>query len=96
MHKQQHPLAGTTTTVKPYVPWQSLQDGAEAEVRDWWDRLGEPWVTSTVIAAEHYRYRISSAALNVIRTVSDDEVVYVKIGGLGYLVHETELGATNV
>lgn len=64
-------------------------DGDQIRVEDYWDRVsGELWGTS----------RWNPAALNyavraaVIALPSDDDVVYGKVGGLGYLVHVSELG----
>lgn len=65
-------------------------DAIEIEVEDWWDRVsGGSWTTAQGNpAALKYAVRTGIAAC----VPTDDEVVYGKIGGLGHLVHVTELG----
>jgi hypothetical protein len=67
-------------------------DGTEIRVEDWWDRVsGGSWQTAQGNpAALHYAIRTGLAGLGYVPP--DDEVVYGKIGGLGHLVHVSELG----
>jgi hypothetical protein len=59
-------------------------------VEDWWDRVyGESWAWSKGNpAAMAYGVRTGVVALNV---PGDDEVVYGKVDGRGFLVHVSEL-----
>lgn len=91
MHKESSPLAGTTVRIKEGVQDPSQQmvvGGAEYEVEDYWDVLtGGSWGNATGNpAALQYAIR---AAVNMLPW--DDEVLYGKIGGLGHLVHVSEI-----
>jgi hypothetical protein len=78
MHTDVHPLAGQTVT---------LTTGDEYRLEDWWDHLtGKSWQDSQQIAAWNYA---SMAVTNNLPL--DDEVVYGKIGALGYLVHVSQI-----
>jgi hypothetical protein len=78
MHTDVHPLAGQTVT---------LVSGHEYRLEDWWDHLtGKSWQDSQQIAAWNY------ASMAVAENLPlDDEVVYGKIGALGYLVHVSQI-----
>lgn len=82
MHTEPSPLAGHYVTV--------TVDGKEYlyHVEDWWDHLaGESWMYAEGNpAALKYAMRAGLAGLPV-----DDEVLYGKIGGLGHLVHISEI-----
>jgi len=93
MHTESHPMAGQTVTIKPEIthPQQSEFGGMEFRVEDWWDRLtGKSWMVSDGNpACLIYAMRTGFAKYHV---PTDDEVVYGKgPGGLGHLVHVTEL-----
>lgn len=91
-HTERHPLSGQTVTV-------NIGNGPEQyQVEDWWDHLtGGSWMLADGNpAALGYAIR---TAFKVPSVPTDDEVVYGKIGGLGYLVHVSEIlpaGATVV
>ncbi len=79
IHPDPHPLAGQklrTTNGEDYI------------LEDWWDRIsGESWKYCTSnIAAMNY-----AATVAQLRLPTDDQVVYGKINGLGFLLHVTEL-----
>ena len=89
-HTESHPLAGKTIDIKPVYDVQTHpRKGDLFVVEDWWDKLtGESWMfASGNFAAMNYGERAGIAALPL-----DNEVVYGKIDGLGYLLHISELG----
>ena len=91
MHKDIHPLSGITVKLKisKEREHQLLKDGEEFWVEDWWDRLtGGSWMNAIGNPAAMF-YGISSAQGNL---PTDDEVIYGKIGALGYIVHQSEIG----
>jgi hypothetical protein len=63
--------------------------GYEYEVEGWWKEItGKSWMFSDGnIACIQYAVRSSKDELPI-----DDNVYYGHIGGLGYLVHMSELG----
>lgn len=78
MHDEKHPLAGQTVT---------LVDGTPYRLEDWWDRVsGNSWRTKSVIASLNYADMQARYGLP-----DDDEVVYGHVGGLGYLMHVSQL-----
>jgi hypothetical protein len=89
MHTEAHPLAGRTVRLNDQAQDASgpVVPNAEFRVEDWWDRLtGGSWMhVKGNPAAIGYAIRGGHLPL-------DDEVVYGKIGYLGYLVHDSELG----
>jgi len=76
-------FAGQTLTV-------NMNDGqgdVEYRVEGYWDVIsGNSWQTSSVIAAFNYAMRVFEQNLPF-----DDEVLYGKVGHLGYLVHVSEI-----
>jgi len=64
--------------------------GQEIQIEDWWDRVsGKSWMFSDGNpAALNYAMRSGFSDLHI---PNDNEVLYGKINGLGYLVHITEL-----
>ena len=87
-----HPLAGQTVTIELTSPGDP-QFGVgphEFTVENWWDVLtGNSWMASDGNpAAMIYGLRAGKARLPL-----NDEVVYGKIGGMGILVHASELPA---
>lgn len=56
-------------------------------VEDYWHHVsGYSWMDSAAIAAANYAKRVYRDGLPI-----DDEVVYGKVGALGYLIHVTEI-----
>jgi hypothetical protein len=90
MHSTSHPLAGQTVTVTAadrVVP--GATHTTQAVLEDWWDRLnGDSWMLQNSPVTVAYGQRRRQAGLPV-----DDEVVYVKAGGLGHLAHASEITA---
>lgn len=92
MHRDQHPQAGQEVAVLMAIddPYQDIPAGSKGRLEDWWDRVyGKSWATSDGNpAALKYGVRSAIAGLPL-----DDEVVYVKIDGLGHLLHQSEIKA---
>lgn len=92
-HPQPHPLAGQTVKLRlsslEYDGWD-IASGDLFQVEDYWDRLtGGSWLYANGNpACLDYAVRLACSGLPL-----DDEVVYGKVRGLGYLVHVTELDA---
>ena len=85
-----HPQAGKKVVLHPKAEHQLLREGAEYTIEDYWKTVndGTSWMLAEGnIACVQYAIRAAKARIPI-----DDEVVYGKIGGLGYLVHVTELG----
>lgn len=84
LHEEPHPLAGKDTK------YQLQGSGAEGECRveDWFDRVnGASWMhAGSNPAALVYAMRSAEAKLPL-----DDDVVYVKVGSFGHLMHNSEL-----
>jgi hypothetical protein len=80
-----HPLAGKTVILKS----SGVLNGKEFVLEDWWLNLHpHSWATTRGnTAAIQYAARVAATGLPV-----DDRVVYGKVYGSGYLIHETELG----
>lgn len=87
LHDQAHPYAGKRAYCK-VKPCQEGDNPKIVEVEDWWDRVhqGHSWKLARMPAAFQYSSRAMSAGIPI-----DDEVVYVKVDGLGYIVHQSEL-----
>lgn len=87
MHDTDHELAGKTVKIEG----SSQLAGQDYRIENWWDRVsgdGKSWMFSDDNpAALQYAMRSGMSGLPL-----DDEVVYGKIGGLGYIVHVSELG----
>lgn len=94
MHTTPHRLARGTVTLNADHPIEHnlLGDvnGQEAVVEDWWDSpsvFGKSWMFADGNpTALIYAIRTAGLGLPI-----DDEVVYVKVDGLGMLLHESEL-----
>lgn len=80
-----HPLAGQTVKLKQSDP---VGEPFKFTIEDWWVRVsGKSWMHCTGNpGCIQYAVRSSVEHLPL-----DDEVLYGKIGGLGYLVHVSEL-----
>jgi hypothetical protein len=87
---ERHRLAGKTVRVCLKVttidPWHL--HGQLMTVEDWWINVtGKSWMEASGIpVAIQYGLRSGLSGLP-----TDNQVVYGKIGGLGYLLHDTEL-----
>lgn len=88
MHTVAHPLAGKKVLIKPEA---HLLANREYLIEDWWDRVaGMSWMDARGNpACLQYAMRTAFSDKPI---PTDDEVVYGKIDGLGYLVHFVELG----
>lgn len=87
MKRQPFQFAGRTVKVKPEI---QKFGGADFRIEDYWENVsGISWMNSNGNpAAMLYAIRTGSQEFNV---PIDNEVVYGKIGGIGYLFHVTEL-----
>lgn len=85
IHKEKSSLADKTVSII-----SGKFKGNEYLVEDWWDRIGsESWMhTVGNVACLNYAVRSSSLVDNL---PFDDEVLYGKIGNLGYLIHISEI-----
>ena len=64
--------------------------GQEVHIEDWWINVaGQSWMFCEGNPA-CIRYAMRTG-LGKIRVPMNDQVLYGKIGGLGYLIHESEL-----
>lgn len=88
-HSTPSDLAGKTVTIREDVPHLG---GQEYRVEDWWDRVtGGSWMFADGNpAAMQYAVRTGSRGAGAVPL--DDEVLYGKVGGLGHLVHRSEIG----
>ncbi|MGH3882888.1 MAG: hypothetical protein ACRDRC_05725 [Pseudonocardiaceae bacterium] len=87
-HPGPHPLAGRTVTLWPL--------SGRYRIEDWCDRVfGTSWQELDRPASRQYATRISLGVGCAGGIPVDDEVVYGKIDGLGYLVHVTEIGSAS-
>jgi hypothetical protein len=81
------PLAGQTVKIRADV---AHIGGREYYVEDWWVSLfGGSWMDARGNPAA-LAYAVRTAGSTPI----DDEVLYGKIGGLGFLVHVSEIEVT--
>jgi hypothetical protein len=88
IHEEIHPLAGKRIYLSLKAPHSQLKDSEVMLVEDWWDRVsGNSWIANPLNPA----CLIYSVHRNFGLPL-DDEVVYGKVGGLGQLVHDSELG----
>ena len=91
------PYAGCTVKVKCDSikdPLSGIEIGGRAyEVEDWWENVyGESWMFSNGNpAALSYAFRAGLQGLP-----ADNDVLYGKIDGLGFLVHVTEIDVKDV
>lgn len=90
--RNRSPYAGETVIVKGNSAKDpmsgALLSGKEFVIEDWWENVyGESWMFSDGNpAALSYAFRIGMAGGPI-----DNEVLYGKIDGLGYLFHVSEL-----
>ena len=92
IHDKPSPLAGTTVKLKKTATHPQVGNfgGATIEIEDWQDRVfGKSWmVCDGNPACLVYAMR---TGLSKIPIPTDNEVLYGKIGGLGHIVHITEI-----
>jgi hypothetical protein len=91
MHDRPHPLAGRTVRLPDRMGHGDVTGelaGRHFRIEDWWDHLsGASWRHAQGNpAALHY-----AARATMKRLPANDDVVYGKIGALGYLLHVTEV-----
>lgn len=82
-------LAGKTVKLKINKEYENAKTGAEYRVEDWWINVsgGQSWMDCNGNpACMIYGMRSGVAGLPI-----DDKVLYGKIDGAGYLIHESEL-----
>jgi hypothetical protein len=87
IHKESNELAWRTVLLKEDMRDPEL-NGAAFVVEDWWDKIGGvSWMFSDGNpAALKYAFRSGFKGLPI-----DDEVVYGKVGGLGHIIHVSEI-----
>jgi hypothetical protein len=91
IHDKSSPLAGQTVTIRDSSVHPQIKDfgGSEFHVEDWWDIVsgGKSWKQMIGnFACLFYKARLEQNGLP-----DDDNVLYGKIKGLGYLVHVDEI-----
>jgi len=86
IHEQPSKFAGKTVRVTDNISLHRAENPFVVE--DWWDRVnGKSWkVTEGNFTVLKYGLRCT-----IDGAPYDDEVLYGKIGGLGVLVHITEI-----
>lgn len=91
MKRERFSHAGETVKIKKEVP---MYGGADFCIEDYWENVsGTSWMNSNGNpAAMTYAIRIGCQEFNI---PMDDEVVYGKICGIGYLFHVSELELKN-
>lgn len=93
------PYAGAVVKTKSDVgkdPFSGRELGNQQfQIEDWWENVtGKSWMVSDGnIAAMAYGFR---TGLRIGMVPTDNEVLYGKIDGLGYLFHVSELCLTEV
>lgn len=83
-NNHKHELAGKVVRIK-----SGQFKGLEYHIEDYWDRIaGVSWMDADGNpACLHYAIRSATEGIP-----TDNNVLYGKIGALGYLVHISELG----
>lgn len=91
IHETPSPLAGKTVRLRPdYYHPEVVPGNLFAVIEDWWDRMyGKSWMDATGNPAALI-YAIRSAQAHY-RLPIDDNVVYGKVGGLGHIIHVSEI-----
>ena len=85
IHKNPHPLAGKTVNIVA-----GYLKGEKAVVEDYWDRVyGSTWIDALI---DRNPAAINYAVQSKDSIPTDEEILYGKIGGFGYLFHCTEVG----
>ena len=95
IHKEPHPQRHKNVTVRFAGEGHPQLDGLEHEavLEDYWDRVyGGSWMFAEGNpAALVYAFRSATNGLPM-----DNQVVYVKIGAFGHIVHLSELVTSDV
>ena len=91
MHNRPHPLAGRTVRLPDRIGGSDVHGelaGRNFRIEDWWDHLsGASWREAEGNpAALQYAVRAMIKGLP-----ANDDVVYGKVGALGYLLHVSEV-----
>lgn len=94
IHKKPSEYAGKTVKLKPTVVGMR---GKLFEVEDYWDRVdGKSWMACVGnMAVLSYSIRAGVSNNLGITIPLDNEVLYGKLEGMGYLVHVCELDTEN-
>ena len=93
IHNKPAPFAGQTVRLKDSFEHPQFDiAGAEFHVEDWWDRVaGKSWMfCDGNPGCLVYALRSGLAQLPL-----DNEVLYGKVGGLGHLIHVSEIQPEN-
>lgn len=87
IHQIEHPLKGKVVKIKTEA---NEIGGEEYRIEDYWDRIaGKSWmVSSGNPACLNYAMRTGLSSTPV---PTDNEVLYGKINGMGFLVHVSEI-----
>jgi len=87
--KERHPLSGETVILNCKHGDPYHLNGRLYTIEDWWENLGMGyWMDCNGnFACMKYGLRAGVSDLPI-----DNEVVYGKVNGLGYLIHVSELG----
>lgn len=90
IHSDPHPKADQIVRISKSASHPQVTNfaGAEFHLEDWWDRIApKPWGSCAGNPA-----CLAYAVRSIENTFPlDNEVVYGKIGGLGHLVHISEI-----
>lgn len=88
IHKEKSELAGKSIKIKADA---NGLGGMEILIEDWWDRIaGKSWMICSGNPA-CLNYALRTGTSKDLSIPNNNEVVYGKIGGLGYLVNIIEL-----
>ena len=89
--RESHELAGKTVRLNLAAEAPNLQTTATFRVEDWFENVvGMGWKSAKDTgnwAAKNYGLRAKIGGLP-----QDNDVVYGKVGGLGHIIHISELG----
>lgn len=90
-HGESSTLAGKDVQIKESA---NELGGSKIKIEDWWDIVGGiSWMNANGNpACMNYAMRTGFSSIHI---PIDDEVLYGKINGLGYLVHISELEIDN-
>lgn len=87
IHANPHPKAGQVVKLRADA---HVIGGQDYRIEDYWDRVaGKSWMVSNGNpACMKYAMRTGMSARSI---PNDDEVLYGKIGGIGELIHISEI-----
>lgn len=88
MTRVSHPLAGQTVKLDLTIDMPDFESGMDYTIEDWFDNVtGSSWMDADGnIAAMMYALRAGFGGIPL-----DDDVLYGKTAGFGYLVHGNEI-----